>query len=334
MAAAGLWTTPTDLARFAIEIQQTLAGRGHGVVSQAMARQYVTEQKNGYGLGVGVRGTGATLRFSHGGRDEGFDAFFGAGAESGDGVVIMMNANDNSPMQPRISDYVARLWGFAGVPATRPAPAAIVAARIDPSRLAAYAGYYEVGENNMIGLAGNPEISGMQMLVDGRPSENLLAMDSVRFGSSERPFRLVLATEGGKVTGATWAQGEPRERRAPRVSPLPSDMEPRPDPDPALATRISTSLAAARQGGAPLAGAADVTAGAKRVFTRGTSALADFASATYLGEENVAGRGIRRHGSEVSRVRLYRMPTSRGERYLMVHLTAEGAVTDYDVLLR
>ena len=334
MAAAGLWTTPTDLAKFAIEIQETLAGRGHGVVSQAMARQYVTEQKNGYGLGVGVRGTGATLRFSHGGRDEGFDAFLGAGAESGDGVVIMMNANDNSPMQPRISDYVARLWGFAGVPATRPAPAATLAARIDPSRLAAYAGYYEVGENNMIGLAGNPQISGMQMLVDARPSENLLAMDSTRFGSSERPFRLAFMTEGGKVTGATWAQGEPRERLAARIAPLPSTLQPRPEPDSALATRISAAIAAVRAGGAGLANAADVTSGAKRAFARGSSALADFASATYLGEEDVAGRGIRRHGGEVSRVRLYRMRTQSGERYLMVHVTTEGAVTDYDILLR
>jgi CubicO group peptidase (beta-lactamase class C family) len=334
MAAAGLWTTPTDLARFAIEIQKTLGGRGSGVVSQATARQYVTEQKNGYGLGVGVRGTGATLRFSHGGRDEGFDAFLAAGAESGDGVVIMMNANDNSPLQPRIRDYVERLWSFAGVPPTRPAPAATVAARIDPSRLAAYAGYYEVGENNMIGLAGAPAISGMQMLVDGRPSENLLAMDSVRFGSSERPFRLVLVTEGGRVTGATWAQGEPRERRAPRVSPLPSAMQPGPDLEPALTTRISTALGALRAGGEVLANATDVTAGAKRVFARGTAGLADVVNATYLGEEDVAGRGIRRHGSDVSRVRLYRMRTQRGERWLMVHLTAEGAVTDYDILLR
>ena len=83
-----------------------------------------------------------------------------------------------------------------------------------------------------------------------------------------------------------------------------------------------------------LANATDVTAGAKRVFARGTAGLADVVNATYLGEEDVAGRGIRRHGSDVSRVRLYRMRTQRGERWLMVHLTAEGAVTDYDILLR
>jgi CubicO group peptidase (beta-lactamase class C family) len=68
MAAAGLWTTPTDLARFAIEVQETLAGKGHGVISPAMARQYVTEQKDGSGLGVVVSGSGHALSFSLGGR--------------------------------------------------------------------------------------------------------------------------------------------------------------------------------------------------------------------------------------------------------------------------
>src|SRR4029079_14560465 len=86
MAAAGRWTTPTDLAKFAIEIQETLAGRGHGVISPAMARQYVTEQKNCYALGVGVYGPTEARRFGHGGRDEGFDALLDAGVESGDGV--------------------------------------------------------------------------------------------------------------------------------------------------------------------------------------------------------------------------------------------------------
>jgi len=38
-------------------------------------------------------------------------------------------------------------------------------------------------------------------------------------------------------------------------------------------------------------------------------------------------------GGEVARVRLYRVPTERGLRYLMVHLTAAGVVTDYDFTL-
>lgn len=337
MAAAGLWTTPTDLAKFAIEIQQTLAGHGHSVISPAMARQYLTDQKGGSGLGIGVQGTGRAQHFSHGGRDEGFDALLVAGAETGDGLVVMINANDNSRLMGRLRRYVERAWDFAGVsPSPDESPATTTPARIDRSLLAAYAGYYEASENNMVAIVANPDGSGMQVLVDGLPDENLLAMDSTGFGSNERAFRIRFATDGRRTPPYMTVQpGGPRERRAPRVAPLPSSLQPQADPDPALAKRISAALEALRQGGEALASAADVTPGAKQDFGRGTNAaLGSAASATYLGEEDVSGRGIRRHGSEVARVRLYRMQSQAGPRYLFVHLTSAGTVTDYDVVSR
>src|SRR5678815_397485 len=210
MAAAGLWTAPTDLAKWAIEVQETLAGHGHGVVSPGMARQFVTEQKGGSGLGVGVQGTGRNLRFSHGGRDEGFDALLEAGAETGDGVAIMINANDNSRLMGRIRDYVKRSWAFANASEATPAPAATTAARIDASRLARYAGYYEVTENNMLGLVAKPDGSGLQVMIDGLPDETLLAIDSTTFGSNERRFRVRFNVDGrGVVSRMTVAPDEP-----------------------------------------------------------------------------------------------------------------------------
>jgi CubicO group peptidase (beta-lactamase class C family) len=335
MAAAGLWTTPTDLAKFAIEVQETLAGRGHGVISPAMARQYVTEQKGGSGLGVGVQGTGRSLRFSHGGRDEGFDALLVAFAETGDGAAVMINANDNSRLMGRLLEYIAHSWGFAGA-APAGAPSATVPARIDRHRLDRYAGYYEAAENNMTALVANPDGSGMQVLTDGLPDETLLAMDSASFGSSERAFRVMFNTDArGAVTAVTLGSRASRERQAPRVAPLPSSLQPTTDPDPALASRISAALKALRQGGAALASAADVTPGAKQDFGTGANpALGSAEAAVYLGQEDVSGRGIRRHGGEVARVRLYRLQSEDGPRYLLVHLTAQGTVTDYDVVLR
>ena len=336
MAAAGLWTTPTDLAKFAIEVQQTLAGHGHGVISPAMARQYVTEQKGGSGLGVGVGGTGHDLRFSHGGRDEGFDALLNAGAESGDGLVVMINANDNSRMMARIQGYISRAWGFAGIPPVPPAPAASAAVRVEPRRLARYAGYYEASENNMVGLIDNPAQSGMQVLVDGMPDESLVAVDTATFASIERSFRVRFGVDGtGAVTSVTVRPGERAESRAPRVAPLPSTLQPTTDPDPGLAKRVAAALGALHQGGDALASAPDVTPGAKQDFGRGANeALGAAATATYLGQEDVSGRGIRRHGGEVARVRMYRLSSPEGARYLLVHVTATGMVTDYDVLAR
>ncbi len=102
MAAAGLWTTPSDLARFAISIQQSLAGKPDAVLSQAMARRMLVNQRNNDGLGVFLGGNGKTLRFFHDGRDAGFDASMNAYAETGQGAVIMINANNDSSAVLRV----------------------------------------------------------------------------------------------------------------------------------------------------------------------------------------------------------------------------------------
>jgi CubicO group peptidase (beta-lactamase class C family) len=116
MAAAGLWTTASDLARFAIGIQQALAGKSNPVISQPMTRQMLTAQKGESGLGLGLDGSGKTLHFSHGGRDEGFDTFLMAYAESGQGVVIMINANDDSGAVRRMVDAVRREYNWPDPP--------------------------------------------------------------------------------------------------------------------------------------------------------------------------------------------------------------------------
>jgi CubicO group peptidase (beta-lactamase class C family) len=116
MAAAGLWTTPSDLARFAIGIQQALAGASAPVISQALAKQMLTNQKDNDGLGVFLEGSGKALRFNHSGRDEGFDAVLVAYAETGQGAVIMINKNEDSPMTSRILEMIAQTYHWPDYP--------------------------------------------------------------------------------------------------------------------------------------------------------------------------------------------------------------------------
>jgi CubicO group peptidase (beta-lactamase class C family) len=118
MAAAGLWTTTSDLAHFAIGIEQSLAGKSDPVISQSMAHQMLTDQKNNDGLGVFLQGSGHTLRFTHSGRDEGFDAMMIAYAEIGKGAVIMINANDDSTMVSRILETIAKEYHWPDYPTT------------------------------------------------------------------------------------------------------------------------------------------------------------------------------------------------------------------------
>ncbi len=64
LAAAGLWTTAGDLARFLIGIQRSLAGTSIPVIPQSMTRQMLTKQKNDSGLGffwAGIRSGLATM---------------------------------------------------------------------------------------------------------------------------------------------------------------------------------------------------------------------------------------------------------------------------------
>ena len=107
MAAAGLWTTASDLARFAIGIQQAQEAKSNPVISDSMTRQMLTDQGERDGLGVFLQGSGKTLRFGHNGRDEGFDAVMTAYVHTGDGAVILINVNDNSGALNRVLEAIA-----------------------------------------------------------------------------------------------------------------------------------------------------------------------------------------------------------------------------------
>ncbi len=110
MAAAGLWTTATDLARFAIGLQQGYAGEPGGVLEQKTVDAMFTKHLGDWGLGPSLSGDGDSRLFGHGGRDEGFDAQLLAAVEGGYGVALMINANDNNGFLQEVVASVARVY--------------------------------------------------------------------------------------------------------------------------------------------------------------------------------------------------------------------------------
>jgi len=112
MAAAGLWSTATDLAEFVIGLQQALTGTATPLISQATARQMVTEQRDHDGLGVFLAGKGKALRFYHNGRDDGFDAGMVGYVETGQGAVLLINANDASGALLQLFEAIAKVYNW------------------------------------------------------------------------------------------------------------------------------------------------------------------------------------------------------------------------------
>ena len=94
MAAAGLWTTAEDLAKFAIDVQLAIKDDKSKVLSQSMTNKMLTPfvSKN-TGLGFFIENKNKEIYFGHGGWDEGFCADLMAHKTAGYGVVIMTNSN-------------------------------------------------------------------------------------------------------------------------------------------------------------------------------------------------------------------------------------------------
>jgi len=94
MAPAGLWTTPSDLARFAIEISQSLEGKSNRVLSQEMTRQMLTPVLDDAGLGVFIERRGSTEYVGHNGANEGFRSQMVFQRSGGNGAVVMINGSN------------------------------------------------------------------------------------------------------------------------------------------------------------------------------------------------------------------------------------------------
>lgn len=112
LAAAGLWTNPSDLARFMLNISGCYRGE-KGLLKQSTMQEMLTKIPGGGGLGFGVDGSGSPAkRFRHSGGNYGYTCYAVAFTDIGRGVVVMTNSDNGSPLIRELVRTISRVYGW------------------------------------------------------------------------------------------------------------------------------------------------------------------------------------------------------------------------------
>jgi CubicO group peptidase (beta-lactamase class C family) len=151
MAAAGLWTTPTDLARFAIEVQKSARGESNRVLNRATVREMLTPVGVGaFAVGFQLAKEGEGWYFQHGGSNWGFRGNVMAHTVKGYGFAIMTNADQGSALANEIGRriQVAYEWDSMAAPVPRGyrPPVQRTEVEVPQELLAEYVGTYPLGD--------------------------------------------------------------------------------------------------------------------------------------------------------------------------------------------
>ncbi len=139
LAPAGLWTTPTDLARFVIEVQKSSLGKSNKVLSTASIKRMLTTEIDDVALGLFVDGQGSSARFSFAGANVGYKCRMLGYMNSGQGVVVMTNSENGAELIAEIIRSVAAEYGW---PDFHPRERLIIT--LDPRIYDSYVGEYEI----------------------------------------------------------------------------------------------------------------------------------------------------------------------------------------------
>lgn len=216
-AGAGLWTTPADLARLAVAAIKAWAGQSSALLDQSTAREMLTPQIGGRGLGWQITPLGPSFRFAHGGSNIGYKCILLAWPEYGLGAAVMTNGDEGGALFPEIVGAIAREYDWPGRwSGVRPGDAA--SAPAGPA--STYAGTYGDAAQLSVVVAADGER--LLLTAPGQPPLPLLLTGTHRFraGALDAEIAFEIGTtikdRSGDVVALLLRQGDD-EVRLPRV---------------------------------------------------------------------------------------------------------------------
>jgi CubicO group peptidase (beta-lactamase class C family) len=132
LAVAGLWTTPTDIAKYIINVQQADAGLIDKPLGRDLVRKMLKPGLGRRGLGPAISGSGESVRFGHDGFNEGFESSFVAYEHGGQAAVVMANSGFAFMLIKEVLGSISRVyrWPDYGATTQQPPSAAIEQQRV------------------------------------------------------------------------------------------------------------------------------------------------------------------------------------------------------------
>jgi len=113
-AAAALWTTASDYARFLIELQLSLRGQSNRVLTRENTQMVLTEVMNDYALGFSLRSLHGQTYIWHAGANDGYRGGMLAHPTLGYGLVVLTNSDRGDQLTEALFEVIGRREGWAG----------------------------------------------------------------------------------------------------------------------------------------------------------------------------------------------------------------------------
>jgi CubicO group peptidase (beta-lactamase class C family) len=193
--AAGLWTTASDLAKFAIGVQRSLDGAPGAVLSKSTAVEMLSPVKDDFGLGFQLAGSGPGATFSHNGANAGFQAAF-IMHRGGEGVAIMTDSDNGISFIGEVLASVGAAYGWSEY-----TPKAKTVYPLAPASLTRFTGAYDFGSRIY-----TVERRGSELYLVGDSDHRLYPESATTFfeldGRADFAFT---ADASGTITGVTLA---------------------------------------------------------------------------------------------------------------------------------
>ncbi len=314
----GMLSTALDLARWNAALD------GDSLLSASSKQAMWTPVKlaNGstyaYGFGWGVEEVNGHKRISHSGGRPGAATVIAR--YPGDKLTVIVLTNGGAANPDTLAQGIARRYVPGLLPRQKEA-------KVAANTLASYAGYY-----NAFGGALKVTVDKGHLLfwMGDRLLDEFLPVSETRFVSEEahREFEIKKAASGA-VTGMRLRMGT-QEMQLERIGPLVQTLKGQIAGGPTANPQAETVLAALAQG--QKLESQCVTKGLCKDIPGSLPELAGVQSFAFLAAQDCALGSIERHGSKVNRVLYYKALRGQESKYVLVYLTAEGLVTDFDFI--